>query len=72
MSPSFWSDQDRLFVPRLAGLSINFKFIARKLGLIKRKPQDVKSEVSAPSVEGPESAHDRMKQAVDRSKFEQQ
>ena len=28
MSFSFWSDEDRLFVPRMLGWSINFKFIA--------------------------------------------
>ena len=43
MSFSFWSDEDRLFVPRLLGWSINFKYIAKKLGWIKTTAPEVES-----------------------------
>ena len=66
---NLWSDEDRLFIPRLLGLSINFKYIAKKLGLIKRvrtaEPADRPNEPARPA-----STDDRLRDAIDRSRFE--
>ncbi len=71
MSFSFWSDEDRLFVPRMLGWSINFKFIAKKLGWIRSTVVDApqQNEEGPRSVE-PESREDRLKRAVERSRTE--
>jgi hypothetical protein len=70
MSPKLWSDEERVFIPRAGGWSINFKHISRKLGWVKPLPQAMKSEnvdsVSAP----PESSEDRVRRSVERSRFE--
>jgi len=70
MSPRIWSDEDRLFIPRMGGWSINFKHIARKLGWVK--PSAVES--SAPGGEShepaPETHEDRLRRSVEHSRFE--
>jgi len=37
---SFWSDEDRWFVPRAFGLgySLNLKYVAKRLGWVKSAP----------------------------------
>ncbi|MFC2082703.1 hypothetical protein ACFLSG_01515 [Candidatus Bipolaricaulota bacterium] len=70
MSPKLWSDEDRLFIPRLGGWSISFKHIARKLGWIKSVPVAVLTETDSPADEVPETSDDRLRRSVDRSRFE--
>jgi len=72
MRLSFWSDENRLFVQRRIGLgwSVNFKYIARKLGLVKDSPRLInenkpKSETSA------ESHQDRLRKQIEASKYEE-
>ena len=38
MKLNLWSDEERLFIPRTLGLSINFKHIARKFRWVKALP----------------------------------
>jgi len=66
---TLWSDEDRLFVSRMLGWSINFKYIAKKLGLIKMaKPVDpVPREEAPPSRTTPET---RLREAIERSRIE--
>ena len=70
MSFSFWSDEDCLFVPRLLGWSINFKFIAKKLGWIKPSA----SEIEPPTHQDPETSSEtrkeRLRRAIERSRSE--
>ena len=70
MNFSFWSDEDRLFVPRMLGWSINFKYIAKRLGWIKASPVDAappaSEEIQAPS----ESREERLRRAIERSRSE--
>ena len=70
MKLNLWSDEDRLFIPRLGGWSINFKYIARKLGWIK--PTSIERAVNEdiPVEEAPETSEDRLRLLVDRSRFE--
>ena len=70
MSPKLWSDEDRLFIPRIGGWTINFKHIARKLGWVK--PLPLKSEAVSldPADEAPETSEDRLRRSVEQSKFE--
>ena len=72
MKLSFWSDEDRLFVSRRIGFgwNINFKFIARRLGLDKAasRPtaeEEPKSETSA------ESKQDLFRKQIEASKYEE-
>ena len=70
MSFSFWSDEDRLFVPRLLGWSINFKFIARKLGWIKTPAGEDEPAASENLETPPESREERLRRAIERSRSE--
>jgi hypothetical protein len=70
MKLNLWSDEDRLFIPRTGGWSINFKYFARKLRWVK--PLTVKSEAVKPDSadEKSETSEDRLRRSVDRSRFE--
>jgi len=70
MKLNLWSDEDRLFIPRLGGWSINFKYVARKLGWIKPSPLDEKAESPDVSEETPETSKERLRRSVERSRFE--
>ena len=73
MKLNLWSDEDRLFIPRTLGMSINFKYIARKLGWVKpvalttTTSDDVNPELSDGH---PETSEDRLRRSVERSRFE--
>ena len=71
MKLSFWSDEDWLFVQRRIGFgwSINFKFIAKKLGWIKSLPHEDRKQ----SVEKPEQAShiERLKRQIEDSRYEE-
>ena len=71
MSFSFWSDEDHLFVTRRIGLgwNINFKYIARKLGLIKGSPQ-LPGEQAPKSETTLENRGDRLRKQIKASKYE--
>ena len=73
MKLNLWSDEDRLFIPRTLGTSINFKYIARKLGWVK--PVALTTTTSGdvnlePSDGHPETSEDRLRRSVERSRFE--
>jgi len=69
MSPKLWSDEDRLFIPRMGGWTINFKYIARKLGWVTSAAV-VESPAPAEPSDEPKSSEDRLADAVERSRFE--
>lgn len=72
MAFSFWSDEDHLFVARRIGFgwSINFNYIARKLGLIKGASHSIDKEApkSEPSAE---SQQNRLRRQIETSKYEE-
>jgi len=70
MSFSFWSDEDRLFVPRMLGWSINFKYIAKKLRWIKPQAIETESPELGEAQTSAESREDRLRRAIERSRFE--
>ena len=74
MSFSFWSDEERWFVPRALGLgySLNLKHVARKLGWVRPK-----ASRESPAHDGAEDAEsrresrpDRLRRQADESKYE--
>jgi len=71
MSPSFWSDENRLFVPRLLGWSINLKYVAKRLGWIKTETDLAETDRSrlqeAPSES---SREERLRRAIEDSRTE--
>jgi len=69
VTPSFWSDEDRLLVSRFGGWSINFKAIARKLGWIKGRAPDAVDRPASHDTQ-PSSRDERLRQAMERSRFE--
>ncbi len=71
MDFSFWSDEDRLFVSRRLGFgwSINFKYIARKLRLLKEQ-QAERSEREPESEPTHESREERLRRRIEASKYE--
>ena len=70
MNFSFWSDKDRLFVPRLLGWSINFKYIAKKLGWIKPPVHEAEPAGPEEHEASSETREDRLRRAIDRSRHE--
>ena len=70
MSPKLWSDEERLFIPRLGGWSINFKYIARKVRLVKTPVSPKPADEPDASAEEAKTAEDRLRQSVERSRFE--
>jgi len=75
MNFSFWSDEDRLFVPRLLGWSINFKYIAKKLGWIKPSPTNApadgaRDDSAASEDASPMTREERLRRAADASRYE--
>jgi len=69
MKLNLWSDEDRLFIPRTLGMSINFKYIARKLGWVKQASLISAEEADLP-LEIPETSEERLRRSVERSRFE--
>ncbi|MBU1050396.1 hypothetical protein KKG90_10295 [Candidatus Bipolaricaulota bacterium] len=70
MSFNLWSDEDRLFIPRLGGWSINFKYIARKLRWVKPSAAERVLPNSKIEEQIPETKEDRLHRSVKRSRFE--
>jgi hypothetical protein len=72
MPLNLWSDEDRLFIPRLGGWSINFKYVAKKLGWVKPSAPsgDMNGSSDARSDASRETREDRLKRAVERSRYE--
>lgn len=75
MRIGLWNDEDRLFVGKTFGLgaTINLKYVAKRLGLIKRSspttppaPPD-----EAPKPAGEESREDRLRRQIESSKAEE-
>lgn len=75
MKLSFWSDEDRWFVPRAFGLgySLNLKQVARRLRLIKAGPSTTPgglgSEMLKETIRS-ESREDRLRRQIEASRFE--
>jgi len=70
MSFKMWSDEDRLFIPRMGGWSINFKYIARKVRLVKTPVSAQAPEETDALGKEAKTAEDRLRQSVERSRFE--
>ena len=66
---NLWSDEDRLFIPRLLGWSINFKYIARKLGWVKPLAA-TPSAADRPEQQEPRTSEDRLRRSIERSRYE--
>lgn len=73
MSFNLWSDEDRLFVPRRFGLgfTINFKYIARKLGWVHMRESQIGQIEQAGDEQIPEETpEDRLRRSIERSRYE--
>ena len=70
MDLPFWSDQDRPFVVWALGITVNFKFIARRLGLVKAATSVHKTEAIKESVPTRKSREDRLRRQIEASKYE--
>ena len=70
MKLNLWSDEERLFIPRIGGWTINYKHIARKLGWVKPLPLGKEAEEMDSPVDAPETSEERLRRSVERSRFE--
>ncbi|MEA3356551.1 MAG: hypothetical protein U9Q23_04350 [Candidatus Bipolaricaulota bacterium] len=71
MELPFWSDKDHLFIAWALGITINFKFIAKKLGLVKTVSQSVLKEDIPQSGPPLRSHKDRLREQIEDSKYEE-
>jgi len=72
---SFWSDEDRWFVPRAFGLgySLNFKYVAKRLGWIKPRPEPAAADAANDDVQSvvvPKTREDQLRERIEASKRE--
>jgi hypothetical protein len=73
MNVSFWSDENRWFVPRRLGFgySFNFKYMAKKLRWIKpTATDDASAEADATQNDLPETPEERLRRSIDDSRYE--
>jgi hypothetical protein len=75
MRLSFWSDEDRWFVPRAFGLgySLNLKYVAKRLGLIKPASEQIPEIVhsqSDQSADVPKTREQRLRERIESSRYE--
>lgn len=71
MELPFWSDKERLLVAWPLGITVNFKFIAKKLGLVKTAGQSVHKGEAPQSEPVPRSEKDRLREQIEASKYEE-
>ena len=71
MKLSFWSDEDRLFVFWGLGASLNFKFVAKKLGFIKTPSSSASTEEITQPERNSHSPTDRLRKHIEASKYEE-
>ena len=71
MKWSFWSDEERWFLPRTLGLgySLNVKYLAKRLGWIQGNRPRVSAEPGS-GEQRPESREDRLRRQADESRYE--
>jgi len=71
MRLSFWSDEDRWFVPRAFGLgySLNLKYVAKRLGWIKTRAEETAAEHDQPTAV-PKTREQRLREQIEASKYE--
>jgi hypothetical protein len=72
---SFWSDEDRWFVPRAFGLgySLNLKYVAKRLGWIKPAPGEISAtehDRTEPSTDVSRTREERLRERIESSKYE--
>jgi len=71
MRAPFWSDEDRPFIFWSLGLSFNFKWAARRLGLIKPSVDEPPREQVGEPQASPRSREERLRDQVEASKYEE-
>jgi hypothetical protein len=71
MELPFWSDKDRLFVYWGLGASLNFKFVAKKMGLVKAASPLQEPEVIPSAEARTQTDRDRLRDRIENSKYEQ-
>jgi len=75
MNVSFWSDENRWFVPRAFGLgySLNLKYVAKRLGLIERGAAAAAGDATPIRSEDlhQETREERLLRQIEASRFEE-
>ena len=72
---SFWSNENRWFVPRNFGLgySLNLKYVAKRLGWIKPPPEEMPATGPAKREEptaAAETREQRLRERIEASRYE--
>jgi len=72
---SFWSDENRWFVPRAFGLgySLNLKYLAKRLGWVKSTAADRSDHDEGdgdPNEIETETCEDRLRRQIEASRYE--
>ena len=75
MRLSFWSDEDRWFVPRAFGLgySLNLKYVAKRLGWIKPtlgEDPAAEHDRTEPPSDASGTREQRLRDRIESSKYE--
>jgi len=70
MQAPFWSDEDRPFIYWGLGFALNFKWLARRLGLVKHPEEPPRDVTGEPATEH-RSREERLREQVEASKYEE-
>ena len=75
MRLSFWSDENRWFVPRAFGLgySLNLKYVAKRLGWIKPASEKIRAIAHSQSEQSagvPKTREQRLRERIESSRYE--
>ena len=75
MRLSFWSDEERWFVPRAFGLgySLNLKYVAKRLGWIRPAPEEApetERDRTEPPGDVSRTREERLRERIESSKYE--
>jgi len=71
MELPFWSDKERLLVAWPLGITVNFKYIVRKLGWLKSKARSLSAEQEGQSEPARHSREERLRKQIEASKYEE-
>jgi hypothetical protein len=67
----FWSDRERPFIPWALGLAFNAKWLARRLGLVRKPEPDPATPPEQADARSQPTREERLRDEIERSRYEE-